>query len=94
MKSIIQSFFISVILFFAISFLSLLPFLNSPFIERVGFKGIRFGFPYNIYYDFIIDCNQLNHSWNGNNIIWNFIIILIFVFGIQLILKKLKKDKC
>lgn len=91
MKRTFKCLILTAILFLAINFLSLLPYLHSPLTKEYAYGGLKIGFPYIIYSDFLIDCNNINHSWNLNNIIFNFIATLLMVFITDLILKKVKK---
>lgn len=59
---------LSILIFFSISFITVLFHINSPF-HRMHNNGLKIGFPFEYYQQFMVDCPIPNSSWNLNNLI-------------------------
>ncbi len=91
-KTIIKGTLLSTLIFFTISFLTVLFQINSP-LNRINEKyELRIGFPFEYYYEFFVDCPIPNSGWNIKNLILNILITWILTTGIILIKKKRKHN--
>ena len=82
LKFLFKVTFQSVILFFAVSFLTILydilpDWFNLP---REKSYQISIGFPFEYYYQFWLDRVSPNHGWNFNNLIYNCVLFWLFTF--------------
>jgi len=80
---------LSVLIFFSVSFITVLLQINSP-IHRYEFLEHKIGFPFVYYHEFMVDCPIPNSGWNFNNLILDCVITWIIVTGLYLILKRNK----
>lgn len=82
---------LSILVFFSISFLTVLFQIHSP-INRELSNDLKIGFPYTYYHEFIVDCPYPNSGWMVNNLsldcIFTWLIVTIVYVGLQ----KIKKD--
>ncbi|GGZ64822.1 hypothetical protein GCM10008088_27860 [Mesonia mobilis] len=82
---------LSIIVFFSISFLTVLISILTPVNQTIGFKILKIGFPFT-YYEQTLIVNELNHSWNMNKLILNCILTWILVNGIYFWRIKIKTN--
>ncbi|AFM02842.1 hypothetical protein Fleli_0362 [Bernardetia litoralis DSM 6794] len=83
-KSFFKVTFQSAVLFFTVSFLTVLydilpNYLNLP---KKRAYGINIGFPFQYYERFWLDINSPNEDWNLNNLFYDCVLfwLLMFVF--------------
>lgn len=74
----------SAILFFAVSFLTVLYYIlpnyfNLPKETRTPY-GINIGFPFQYYERFWLDIDFPNEGWNFNNLFYNCVLFWLFTF--------------
>ena len=89
-RIIFKTTFQSAILFFTISFLTVLydilpEWINLPKKTDYNIYEITIGFPFQYYERFWLDCDAPNHSWNFNNLFYNCLIFWIATFIFYLI---------
>ncbi|MFY0672020.1 MAG: hypothetical protein JXQ87_01365 [Bacteroidia bacterium] len=90
-RDIIIVTFLSVLLFFTISLLSILPYL-IPFRESIATWGLDIGWPYNFYHEYHIGDNSFLGGWTLKTLIMDCVIIWVgTLFGYFLIKLKSKK---
>lgn len=87
-KKIILSVLLSTLVFFSISFLTVINHLTSPINRTIGYKSLEIGFPFKYYEEFIIDCPNLNYGWNLNNLILDIILTVLTISGIIYLINK------
>jgi len=80
-KKLIKGTLLSILIFFSVSFLTVLFQINSPLNRFEERYDLRIGFPFEYYYEFIIDSN-FNYGWNVENLI----IDCFLIWGITLII--------
>ncbi len=80
--------FMSMLVFFSTSFLTVINHLISPINKTIGYKSLEIGFPFKYYEEFMIDCPNPNYGWNLSNLILDIILTLIIVSGITYIMNK------
>ncbi len=87
-KILFRSILLSILMFFVVSFLTVLISIINPKVDN----SLDIGFPL-IYYNrfFISDC--IRFSWNGIYLVFDFIIIWVITLIIYLLLKKYKPIK-
>jgi len=94
MKKLIKQIFsgtvLSILIFFSLSFLTILFQINSPSNRMRDYYELKIGFPFQYYYEFMVDCPIPNSGWDINNLILDCIIIWILVTGLYLIVKRNK----
>ncbi|MCD8436036.1 hypothetical protein LNJ03_12110 [Tenacibaculum dicentrarchi] len=91
-KTIIKGTALSSLIFFSISFLTVLFQINSPLNRIDENYELRIGFPFEYYYEFFIDCPIPNSGWNIKNLILNIGLTWTVTMGIILILRKRKHN--
>lgn len=85
-KKIIKGTLLSILIFFSISFLTILPQLNSPINRVEEMIELEIGFPWIYYYQFTVDCPNIQSGWKGGHLLldagltWIITIMLIVVF--------------
>jgi hypothetical protein len=87
---ILKGTFISILVFFSISFFSVLLQLNSP-INRQSNSNLDIGFPFIYYSQFIVDNPIPNSGWKLKFLLIDCLITWLVITGSYLILKKNKK---
>ena len=80
---------LSVLIFFSVSFITVLTRINSP-IHRYDRFIHKIGFPLTYYNEFMVDCPIPNSGWNKIYLIFDCFITWIIVTGIYLIIKRYK----
>jgi hypothetical protein len=88
-KKFIIGTFLSILVFFSVSFLTILTQLNSPLKRYERFEH-KIGFPYSYYHEFMVDCPIPNSGWNIKHLIFDCLITWMFVTGLYLIIKRNK----
>lgn len=71
----------SILIFFSISFLTILHFLIRPIDKILGYRSLEIGFPLKYYEQFRIGCNT-HHGWYLDNLL---VDMIITVLGVSLI---------
>ena len=79
---------ISFLVFFSISFLTVINHLTSPINKTIGYKSLEIGFPFKYYEEFMIDCPNPNYGWNLDYLIFDIILTLLIVSGIKYLINK------
>ncbi len=87
-KKIILILLFSTLVFFSVSFLTVINHLISPINKTIGYKSLEIGFPLKYYEEFMIDCPNPNFGWNLNNLILDIILTVIITSGILYIMNK------
>lgn len=80
---------LSVLIFFSVSFVTVLTQINSP-IHRYDRFEHEIGFPFTYYHEFMVDCPIPNSGWIIHNLILDCGITWITVTGLYLIIKRNK----
>lgn len=70
-KKLIKGTVLSILIFFSISFLTVLFQINSPLNRIEGHYELSIGFPFEYYHEFMVDCPVPNSEWNIKNLILN-----------------------
>lgn len=83
MKSVFKGTMLSILIFFSISFISVLLQLNSPIHRQID-SSFSIGFPFTYYHQFLIDASIPNSSWKIGNLIVDCFITWIIVIGIYI----------
>jgi len=86
-KTIIKGTLLSILIFFSISFLTVLFQINSP-LNRAETLEFSIGFPFKYYKELMIDCPTPNYGWAGGNLIFDCGLTWILTIGVMMILKK------
>ena len=86
LKTIIKGSLLSILVFFSVSFIMILPQLN-PLSETHGFN-IKIGFPFVYYYQFWVGHDFLNWEWKIRNLILDCLITWLTVIGIYHLIEK------
>jgi len=86
MKLLLKSTLLSILVFFSVSFIMILPQLN-PLSDTYGFN-IKIGFPFVYYYQFWVGHDFLNWEWKIRNLILDCLITWLAVTGIYYFIKK------
>lgn len=86
LKPILYGTLTSILVFFAVSFLTILPQLHSPFHRLSDGAGLNIGFPFTYYYQFFVDCPAPIVGWKIENlfldcfITWVVVVLAFFVY--------------
>ena len=88
-KKLLIGTFLSVLIFFSISFMTVLLQINSP-IHRYENLEHKIGFPLVYYHEFMVDCPIPNSSWNIVHLIVDIVITWFIVTGLYYLLKRRK----
>lgn len=86
-KKILKSTIYSILIFLSLSFISLLPYLNSLFYRYDNGFEHKIGFPFTYYHEFIINCPTPNSGWNLGNLFLDVLLIWVFVTGLYFLMK-------
>lgn len=86
-KKIIIGTILSVLIFFSISFVSVLFQINSP-IHRQTNDHLEIGFPFIYYSQFIVDGPSPNSGWDGKNLILDILLTSAIVTGAYVFLNR------
>lgn len=81
---------LSILVFFSISFVTVLTQINSPLHRIYDYYELEIGFPFRYYHEFMVDCPIPNSGWNINNLILDCAITWIVVTGLYLVVKRNK----
>lgn len=81
---IIKGTLFSILIFFSISFLTVLFQLNSPLNRFEEDYELKVGFPFQYYRQFIVSCKTPNSGWNVENLLLDcgitwMLTILLFI---------------
>jgi len=90
MKELIKGTLLSVLIFFSISFITVLTQINSPFHRIEGNYKLSIGFPFEYYYEFLVELPTPNSGWNVDNLIIDCLITWLITIGIRVLIKKIK----
>jgi hypothetical protein len=95
MKKVIKNLIIgtlySILVFFSISFVTVILHINSPLHRYAESYKFEIGFPFEYYYQFCTDIVP-NSGWNLANLIYNCLLTWFFVCGIYIFVGKLTKN--
>ena len=84
---------LSILIFFSISFLTVLFQINSPLNEISNdYYEMEIGFPFVYYREFMVDCPSRNTGWNTKNLILDTGIIWMLTIGVFLFLQNQKSN--
>lgn len=86
-KKIIIGTILSVLIFFSISFVTVLFQISSP-IHRQTNGHLDIGFPFIYYSQFMVDGPEPNSGWDGNNLILDILLIWIVATGVYVFLNR------
>jgi len=87
-KKIITITLLAIILFFAISFVTVIFQINSPIHRQDLQNKFEIGFPLKYYYEFWVEKPIPNSGWNLRNLAIDFILVwIISFFGFRLLKK-------
>ena len=89
-RKLIVGTILSVLVFFSISFVTVLTQINSPLHRINDYYELEIGFPFEYYHESMVDCPIPNSGWNINNLIIDSVITWILVTGLNLIMKRNK----
>lgn len=87
---LLKSALVAIPIFFAISFLTVLPHLNSPLNRTETLSNLDIGFPLAYYHEFMVDCPTANSGWNVKNLILDGVIVWLGTFIIFLAVRNVK----
>jgi len=79
----------SIMMFFSISFITVLFQINSPIHRIKDSYELRIGFPLEYYHEFMVDCPIPNSGWDISNLVFNFVIVWI----LTVLLSRVRKIK-
>jgi hypothetical protein len=88
-KKIVIGTLLSILTFFAVSFITVLFQLNSP-INPTMDSSMSIGFPFNYYHQFMVSPPTFNSSWNPTNLLLDCFITWLLVVGIYIFFTKNK----
>lgn len=74
----------TILIFLSVSFLYIIPYLNSHLFRHTNINNFNIGFPFKYYYEFYVELPIPNSGWNLLNLILDFIIILFITSIITL----------
>ena len=97
-KIVLKSTFQSVILFFAVSFITILydilpKWMSLPKKIDYNIYEITIGFPFQYYERFWLDIDGPNHGWNLNNLIYDCLIFWLITFSFYFLKDKKAKSR-
>ena len=90
-KRILYEIILSILIFLSISFITVLLQLNSPLNRQID-STLNIGFPLIYYNQFLVDPPIPNSSWNGKNLIFDFVLVWLIVVGTYTIIFKKQKN--
>jgi hypothetical protein len=90
-KIILKVTLLSSLIFFSISFITVLFQVNSPLNRQID-STLNIGYPFIYYYQFYIDLPIPNSGWNIKNLFIDCLLIWLIVFGIYFWKTKLIKN--
>ena len=91
-KQLIKGTLLSILIFFSISFLTVLFQINSPLHRIEGTYELKIGFPFEYYYEFLVDYPIPISGWIVNNLMLDCGITWIVTLGIMMIINKRKHN--
>ena len=71
----------SILVFFSISFLTVMLHLNAPWNRIDDYSKMEIGFPLTYYYEFMVDCPIPNSGWVLSNLLIDCLLIWGVVMG-------------
>jgi len=78
---------LSILMFFSISFLTVIFQINSPLNRIEENYELRIGYPFEYYYEFMVDCPIPNSGWNTKNLFLNcgltWVIVMVFILKLD-----------
>lgn len=89
LRTLVKGILLSILIFFSISFLTVLFQLYSPLNRIEGRYELRIGFPLEYYYELMLDCQSPNYGWNGKNLLFDCGLIWVITMIILMIRKKM-----
>ncbi len=92
-KQIIKGTILSILIFFSISFLTILFQINSPQKRTEGFYELSIGFPYEYYHEFMLNCPIPNSGWNGECLIIDCLLTWGITMLLLIIVERKNKNK-
>ena len=87
-KSIIHGTLLSVLIFFTISFITVLFQIQSPLNRDSVVLEFEIGFPFVYYQEFLMDCTSLHAGWYPLNLLWDCAIIWVLTVGFYEVLRR------
>lgn len=81
---------LSVLIFFSISFITVLFHINSPLHRINDFHELKIGFPFIYYHEFMVEFPIPNSGWYLTNLILDCFLTWLIVTAIYLKTKKLQ----
>jgi hypothetical protein len=87
-RIIVKAVVLSVLIFFSISFFTVLQNINSPINRVDDYHELKIGYPFTYYHEFIVDEPIPNSGWHLTNLILDISLTFITVIGIFWIIKK------
>ena len=88
-KKIVIGTLLSILIFFSVSFITVLSQLNSPLNQPLD-SSMSIGFPFNYYHQFMVSPPTFNSSWNPTNLLLDCFITWLLVVGIYIFFTKNK----
>lgn len=89
-KSLIKGTFLSVLVFFSVSFLSILFQINSPINRIKDYYELEIGFPFMYYHEFFVDCPIPNSGWFLGNLLLDCLITWVIITGGYVFIKNIE----
>lgn len=89
-NKLIKGTLLSILIFFSISFLTVISQINTPLNRMEENYELKIGFPFEYYHEFIVDCPIRNSAWNGTNLLLD--CGLTWIITIALIIMINKKE--
>lgn len=90
LKNLVKATILSIMIFFSISFLTVLFQINSPFNRMDKYYELKIGFPFEYYYEFFVEYPIPNSGWNANNLILDCVLTWVITFVLIILIKKRK----
>lgn len=91
LNTIVKGTILSILVFFSISFLTVLFQINSPLNRIKDYYELKIGYPLTYYHEFMVDCPIPNSGWSLNHLFWDCLIVWILVLGIVFVRKAIIK---
>lgn len=80
-KKIFIGLTLSILIFFSISFISVLASILIPINQTVGYTILKIGLPWTYYEQFMVG-NQLHHGWKLDKLILDCVLTWLIVNGL------------